>query len=52
MTETPSPSVFNCRQGRHKVLAGDGICVICGARRVVDARTLPNLDLSLDPELS
>lgn len=38
---TDDPPVFDCRARRHKVLAGDGICVLCGARGVVDARRLP-----------
>lgn len=45
MTKTPhpsEPSPFDCRARRHKVLAGDGICVLCGRRGVVDARLLPD----------
>lgn len=38
--ETPTP-VYDCRRRRHKVITLDGICVLCGARGVTDARTLP-----------
>lgn len=47
---TPDPQpTFDCRARRHKVLAGDGICVLCGARGVVDARTIPPLS-TLPPQ--
>lgn len=39
--ELAPAAVFDCRRRRHKVLAGDGICVLCGRRDVVDARLLP-----------
>ena len=38
-----APKLFDCKMRRHKVIAGDGICVICGARGVTDARTHPEL---------
>lgn len=51
-TPTPPPT-FDCRARRHKVLAGDGICVLCGSRGVIDARHLPppaSAPLPLRPE--
>ncbi|MFT3797176.1 hypothetical protein [Microbacterium sp.] len=33
-------TIYDCRARRHKVLAGDGICVLCGRRGVTDARHL------------
>lgn len=38
--DTALPVTFDCRRQRHKVITADGICVICGARNVKDARTL------------
>lgn len=45
---TLAPFTFTCTTSdtpasarRHKVLAGDGICVLCGARGVIDGRLLP-----------
>lgn len=43
MTNPDTPPNFNCKQRRHKVITGDGICVICGARGVTDARIAPAL---------
>ncbi|WP_438353698.1 hypothetical protein [Microbacterium sp. CJ88] len=49
MTETTTPT-FRCIEGRHKVLAGDGICVLCGRRGVTDARALsPTIDTPSPP---
>lgn len=48
---------FNCRdrraprnQRRHKVITSDGICVLCGARGVTDARQRPPQSPTPDPE--
>lgn len=35
------PGTFDCRARRHKVITADGICCLCGARGVIDARRLP-----------
>lgn len=39
----PIPPVYDCRRGgrQHKVITADTICVLCGARGVVDASKLP-----------
>lgn len=48
---TPDPQpTFDCRARRHKVLAGDGICVLCGARGVVDARHLTATPTTASPQ--
>ncbi|WP_431795334.1 hypothetical protein [Microbacterium enclense] len=43
--EPTPPPVYDCRRGgrRHKVITTDGICVLCGARGVLDARHFPAL---------
>lgn len=33
-------SPYDCTRSRHKVITADGICVLCGARDVVDARSI------------
>lgn len=38
---TVDPSIFDCASSRHKVITNDGICCLCGARDVIDARRLP-----------
>lgn len=38
---TVDPSIFDCSANRHKVITNDGICCLCGARGVIDARRLP-----------
>lgn len=50
MSPTPKPAdpagnrpVYDCRNRRHKVITTDGICVLCGARGVLDARHFPAL---------
>lgn len=37
---TPSvePWPYRCRDGQHKVITADHICVICGGKGVTDAR--------------
>ncbi len=40
---------FDCKRRRHKVITADAICVLCGARNVVDARRLPPLPTPAQP---
>lgn len=40
-TPDPTPPLFDCKRRRHKVITADRICVLCGARNVIDARRLP-----------
>jgi hypothetical protein len=42
------PPVFDCKRRRHKVITADRICILCGARGVVDARRLPPPPEQLD----